>query len=77
MHNHGEDGDAGLNGQMALELDIYSLIIIIIIIIIIIFILLHPLMHYIKTLKLLKRHLKHSYMFRHNNVIIREYIIPC
>ena len=34
-------------------------------------ILLHPLVHYFNTLKPLK-HLKHSYMFRHNNVIIRE-----
>ena len=34
------------------------------------FILLHPLVHYFNTLKLVKS-LKHSYMFRHNNVIIR------
>ena len=35
------------------------------------FILLHPLVHCFNTLKLVK-YLKHSYMFRHNNVIIRE-----
>jgi len=34
-------------------------------------ILLYPLVHYFNTLKLLK-HLKHSYMFRHHNVIITQ-----